>query len=207
MTISPAEVTVTAKDQSIYVGGTVPTLEGEDFYIVTGLVGEDTLTTAPVLAYQKDGSAATPDNTTAGTYDIVASGATASDNYTITYANGTLTISDKGTQSITADDVTVTYGDTDKKVSASVTDPTEGGGAISYAVKDGSGDYIDVDATTGALNIKKVPADGKAYVTVTAAGTAAYEQATKEVTVTITKAAPTVTAPTAKTLTYTGTAQ
>ncbi len=205
--ISKATVTITAKDQSIYVGGTVPTLSGADFYTVTGLVGTDTLTTAPTLAYQKNGSAAAPDNTAAGTYDIVASGATASDNYTITYANGTLTISDKGTQSITADDVTVTYGDTDKKVSASVTDPTEGG-VISYAVKEGSGDYIDVDATTGALTIKKVPTDGKAYVTVTAAGTAAHEQATKDVTVTINKANSTVTkAPTAKTLTYNGQAQ
>ena len=121
---------------------------------------------------------------------------------------GTLTISDKGIQTITADNVTATYGDTDKKVSASVTDPTEGGGAISYAVKDGSGDYIEVDATTGALTIKKVPADGKAYVTVTAAGTAAYEQATKDVTVTINKASSTVTkVPEAKTLTYNGQAQ
>ena len=75
-------------------------------------------------------------------------------------------------------------------------------------MKEGSGDYIDVDATTGALTIKKVPTDGKAYVTVTAAGTAAYEQATKDVTVTINKANSTVTkAPTAKTLTYNGQAQ
>ena len=211
VTISKATVTVAAENQSIYVGGTVPDLSApvlDTHYTVSGLVGTDALSTAPTLAYQKDGSAATPDNTTAGTYDIVASGATASDNYTITYASGTLTISDKGTQSITADDVTVTYGDTDKKVSASVTDPTEGGGAISYAVKDGSEDYIDVDAATGALTIKKVPADGKAYVTVTAAGTIAYEQATKDVTVTINKANSTVTkAPTAQTLTYTGSAQ
>ena len=206
--ISKAAMTVTAVNQSIYVGGTVPTLSGADFYIVTGLLGTDTLTTAPTLAYQKDGSAATPDNTAAGTYDIVASGASAGDNYAIRYTKGTLTISDKGTQTITADDVTATYGDTDKSVSASVTNPATGGGAISYAVKDGSADYIDVDATTGALNIKKVPADGKAYVVVTAAGTAAYEQATKDVTVTVNKAASTVTkAPTAKNLIYTGQAQ
>ena len=203
--ISKATVTIAAKNQSIFVGGTVPTLSGTDFYTVTGLVGEETLTTNPTLAYQKDGSAATPDNTTAGTYDIVASGATASDNYTITYANGTLTISDKGTQTITADDVTATYGDTDKSVSAIVTDPATGGGAISYAVNDGSADYIDVNATTGALTIKKVPADGKAYVTVTAAGTAAYEQATKEVTVTINKANAVPATVTANNRTYDGT--
>ncbi len=202
--ISKAAVTITVKDQNIYVGGTVPTLDGADFYTVTGLVGEDTLTTNPTLAYQKNGSAVTPDNTAAGTYDIVASGASAGNNYTIAYANGTLTISDKQTQTITAENVTATYGDTDKKVSAT----TDGDGAISYAVKDGSEDYIDVDATTGALTIKKVPADGKAYVTVTAAGTAAYEQTTKDVTVTINKANSAVTkAPEAKTLTYNDSAQ
>ena len=99
-----------------------------------------------------------------------------------------LTINEKGTQTIAAGDVTVTYGETGRKVSVGVTDPATGGGAISYAVKDGSGDYIDVDATTGVLTIKKVPGDGKAYVAVTAAGTAAYEQATRDVTVTINKA-------------------
>ena len=31
--ITPAELTITAKDQSIYIGGTVPTLSGADFYI------------------------------------------------------------------------------------------------------------------------------------------------------------------------------
>ena len=104
-----------------------------------------------------------------------------------TYAM-TITLVIKPAQTITADDVTATYGDTDKSVSATVTDPATGGGDISYAVKEGSGDYIDVDATTGALTIKKVPADGKAYVTVTAAETATYAQTTKDVTVTISKA-------------------
>ncbi len=96
----------------------------------------------------------------------------------------TVTIADKGTQTITASDVTATYGDTDKSISAT----TSGDGAISYAVKNGSEDYIDVNASTGALTIKKVPADGKAYVTVTAAETQTYVQATKDVTVTISKA-------------------
>ena len=93
------------------------------------------------------------------------------------------------TQTITASDVTATYGDTDKSVSASVTIPATGGGAISYAVKTGSEDYIGVDASTGALTIKAVPpTDGKAYVIVTAAATDDYAETTKEVTVTINKA-------------------
>ena len=203
--ISKATVTIAAKDQSIYVGGTVPTLSGADFYTVSGLVGEETLTTNLTLAYQKNGEAATPDNTTAGTYDIVPSGASAGDNYNISYTNGTLTISNKGTQTISADNVTATYGDTNKSVSATVTEPATGGGDISYAVKDGSGEYIDVDATTGALTIKKVPADGKAYVTVTAAETATYTQATKDVIVTISKADSAPATVTANNRTYDGT--
>ena len=93
-------------------------------------------------------------------------------------------------QTITANDVTATYGDTDKKVSAETT----GDGAISYSVKEGSKEYIDIDPSTGALTIKAVPSDGKAYVTVTAAGTDTYAPAKKDVTVTINKKALTVTA-------------
>ena len=190
ITVNTKTLTIAAKDQTIYVGSAVPTLSGADFYTVSGLVGEETLTANPTLAYQKNGEAATPDNTTAGTYDIVPSGASAGDNYSVSYTNGTLTITDKNIQTVTASDVTATYGDTNKSVSGT----TDGDGAISYAVKDGSGDYIDVDGSTGALTIKKVPADGKACVTVTAAETQTYAQATQEVTVNISKAEVTVTA-------------
>ena len=91
-------------------------------------------------------------------------------------------------QTIAAEDVTATYGDMNKRVSASVTDPAAGGGEISYAVTEGSEDYIDVDSVTGHLTIKKVPADGKAYVTVTAAEIGAYGEATRNVTIMINKA-------------------
>ncbi|MBR5110596.1 MAG: LPXTG cell wall anchor domain-containing protein [Clostridia bacterium] len=99
----------------------------------------------------------------------------------------------KQAQTINAPDVTATYGDTDKAVSASVTTPATGGGAISYTVKDGSGDYIDV-ASDGKLTIKKVPASGKAYVIVKAEGTDDYAETTKEVTVNISTKAMTVSA-------------
>ena len=113
----------------------------------------------------------------------------------------TVTISDKATQTITASGVTATFGDTNKSVSAE----TNGNGAISYAVKDGSADYIDVDASTGALTIKAVPADGKAYVTVTAAETATYAQATKDVAINISKATAVAATVTANSRTYDGT--
>ena len=110
-----------------------------------------------------------------------------------TYAM-TITLVIKPAQTISAENVTATYGDTDKSISASVTTPATGGGAISYAVKDGSEAYIDVDAATGALTIKKA---GTAVVTVTASETntggtdnKGYAKATKEVTVTIAPTAP-----------------
>ena len=104
VTIRKAEATVTAKDQSMMIGGTVPDLSApvlNTHYSVTGLVGTDVLTTAPTLAYQKNGSVATPDSATAGTYDIVPSGAGAGDNYTIGYTKGTLTISEKQPATVT----------------------------------------------------------------------------------------------------------
>ena len=92
-------------------------------------------------------------------------------------------------QVINAADVNVTFGETDKKVSARVTEPAEGGGAISYAVKAGSEDYLSINASTGALTVRKVPAGGKAYVTITAARTETHARTVKDVTVTISKAA------------------
>ena len=117
-----------------------------------------------------------------------------------TYAM-TITLVINPSQTITAEDVTATYGDTDATVSASVTDPAENGGAISYAVKTGSEDYISVNESTGALTIKKA---GTAIVIVTAAETDTYAAATKEVSVTISPAGVTLTA-NSGTETYDGT--
>ena len=88
--ISPATVTITAKDKIAYVGGTAPAL-GESDYTVTGLASGETLNTAPTLAYTT-----TPDMSKTGTYTIIATDAVAPDssnyNSTITYITGTLTI-------------------------------------------------------------------------------------------------------------------
>ena len=83
-------------------------------------------------------------------------------------------------QTITAADMTVTYGETNKKVTATTT----GNGRISYAVKDEYKDYIDT-APDGTLKTKKV---GTAVVVITSAETSTFSQSTGEVTVTINKA-------------------
>ena len=208
ITVNTKTLSIAANNQNIYVGGLVPDLSLpvlDTHYTVTGLVGEDVLTTPPTLTYQKNGCQVTPDNTMAGTYDIAASGASVGDNYTISYIDGKLTISDKDTQTISASDVTATYGDTDKSIRASVTEPATGGGVISYAVKSGSENYIEVNISTGALTIKAVPADGKAYVTVTAAGIDAYKETAKDVTININKANAVAATVTANDRTYDGT--
>lgn len=86
--IDKATVTIKPNDKTAYVGDEVPTLGTED-YTVTGLVGSDTLTTAPTLSYE-----GTPDMSTTGTYTIKASGAAANDElYKLVYEDGTLTVS------------------------------------------------------------------------------------------------------------------
>ena len=107
-----------------------------------------------------------------------ASDAAAGSNYTVTHTDAKLTISNKEVQTISAENVTATVGETGKKVTAT----TSGDGQISYAVKTGSEEYIDIDPSSGALTIKK---EGTAVVVVTAAETPTYAKATKEVTVTI----------------------
>lgn len=135
------------------------------------------------LGCSVNGSILTSGNKTGSIYLLVSVGE--DENYK---ASGpmlvTIEINGKDTQTITARDVTATYGDTGRKVRAT----TDGDGTISYEVEPDSEDYIDIDPTTGVITIKKVPATGEAYVTVTASETPDYNKAAKNVTVTINKA-------------------
>lgn len=91
--IGKAVITVKAKDQTAYVGDKAPAL-GADSYTVSGLMGEEKLTTQPTVKYVgADGSEITPDMTKTGEVKILAGGAAASDNYTIRYEDGKLTVS------------------------------------------------------------------------------------------------------------------
>ena len=99
LTIKKATVTVTAKNQSIYVGGTVPSLSSPvvgTHYTVTGLAEGDKLNGKITLNYMNSTSTAPvePDNTKAGTYHIVITGVSVPDNNyePIKTTNGTLTI-------------------------------------------------------------------------------------------------------------------
>ena len=96
--VARAELTITAKDQSAYIGDKVPEL-GADSYTVTGLVKGESLTTAlttlPTVRYvDENGQKVEPDMKKAGETVIRASGAEASGNYVIVaFTDGKLTVS------------------------------------------------------------------------------------------------------------------
>ena len=208
-----AKVTVTAKTGSNYSwttvekpfsiakaeqtigGGNFPATVGSTVDLSTKFSAQGTLS-YEITGANTTGSTIEGDSlkvgSTAGTFNLKVSAA-ATDNYNAAEKTVTVTVSAKETQVITAADVSAIYGDSGKKVSAT----TNGDGAISYAVKSGSEDYIDV-AANGTLTIKKA---GTAYVTVTAAETGTYAKATKDVKVTV--APKEINAPTADTKTYT----
>ena len=93
--IAKAPVTVTVKDKSAYTYDAAPDLSKPELdkdYTVSGLIGEDKLTTAPTLAYDP----AAPDLTKTGeAAKITAGGASVGENYEITYVDGKLTVTSR----------------------------------------------------------------------------------------------------------------
>lgn len=167
--VEKATITVAAKNQSIYVNGTVPDLTSpvkDTHYTVTGLAAGDTLGGTLTMKYQKDGVDATPDATKTGTYDIVISGATApaDGNYNdVVFTAGTLTISNRpssggggvSTYSITAEPtehgtISVSPKNASKGTTVTVTvKPDEGYELDALAVTNGSGKAITVTEKDG----------------------------------------------------------
>lgn len=168
--------------------------------VITGI--PESLMSVAVVEYRADSdgsSYSTEVPTTAGNYLVKVNLARTS-NYNRCGASAKFTIgAPKLAQTITADNVTATYGDTNTAVSATTT----GNGTISYAVTEGT-DVVDVNATTGALTIKKA---GTATVTVTAAVTDTYKAATKDVTVTVNPVVVAVPEADTTEFTYDGTAK
>ncbi|MBQ8790237.1 MAG: fibronectin type III domain-containing protein, partial [Ruminiclostridium sp.] len=171
-TILKADLTVTAESYTIKEGDKLP-LNHE--YTVEGLCGNDTLESinAGVAIGYFNGATAE----IAGEYDIILKGKSETANYKITYVNGKLTVIPKDVQTIVAENVTLTYGDTNGKITAMAI------GELSYEVTVGD-DVISVD-DNGNITINK---GGVAVVTITAAETYDYKEATKVITVVVNKA-------------------
>ncbi|MCI6605710.1 MAG: S-layer homology domain-containing protein [Clostridiales bacterium] len=178
--IGKAQVTVTAKDKSAYVGSTAPDLSKPGLdkdYTVSGLIGEDKLTTAPTLVYDP----APPDMTRTGDAAmIVASGASAGENYEITYVDGKLTLSVRPitsptttktetttnpdgsvTKTETKSDGTVTETTTNKDGSTTKTE-TKPDGSSKTEVKDASGSTGTVKTDKNGQTEAAAKVSGKA---------------------------------------------
>ena len=175
-TIAKATVTVTADDQSAYVAHTIPTLTAT----VTGLYGTDTLLVEPTMTTDANINVA-------GTYTITASGADAGSNYTVTYVDGTITVTRaQGSGSVTIEGWT--YGqDANAPVPSSDTNGTDG---VTYLYEGTANDgtaYSSAQAPTLA---------GSYTVTATFPETTLYAQYVSEkVPFTIAKATPVYTTP------------
>ena len=146
--IKAAELTVTAKDKNAYIGGKAPDLSKPELnkdYTVDGLIGEDHLIKAPVLSYDP----AMPDMTKIGeAAKIIANGADAGSNYSITYAAGKLILSRRSSSS---GSVTYPVNVPDKTENGSVTvNPknASAGSTVTITVKPDSGYVLETISVT-----------------------------------------------------------
>ena len=156
LTVEKKTVTVKAKDQTAYVGDKVPTL-GADSYTVSGLVGKDTLTTQPTAKYVgADGKETTPNMTKTGETIIRASGAVASDNYTIRYEDGKLTVSTRPSSGGShASSYTVSVDKTENGAITVSPKSASKGDTVTITVKPDSGYQLD-DLTVTDKNGKEL---------------------------------------------------
>ena len=174
-TIEKAPLTITAQDATMEYGGELPALE----VAYNGFVnGED----ASVLTAQPAISTTATSSSTPGTYAITVSGAEAQ-NYAISYVNGTLTIG-KRTQTIAlADELPLTYGDSQFELP----EETEQGLELYW-----SSNNAQVAAVVGTTLV--VRGAGTATITAEQEGDARNLPLLKDYTVTVQKAPLTVTA-------------
>ena len=143
--IGKAVITVKAKDQTAYVGDKAPAL-GEDSYTVSGLVGEEKLTTQPTVKYiGTDGSEIAPDMTKTGEVKILADGAAASGNYTIHYEDGKLTVSTRPSGGGSSNDSSYTVSVDKTKNGAITVSPKSAskGDTVTVTVKPDKGYELD----------------------------------------------------------------
>jgi hypothetical protein len=105
LTVDPAALTITA-DDATKTYGTTTTFAGTEF-TTSGLLLDDTVTSITLASAGADAEADVGDYAITGS-DAVGSGL---GNYTITFADGTLTV-DPAALTITADDQSKTYGST-----------------------------------------------------------------------------------------------
>ena len=163
LTINKAPLTITAKSYTIKVGTELPTFE----VTYSGFKNNET---EGVLTKKPTVTCTATNDSAPGEYDIIVSGAEAT-NYDISYVAGKLTIKDKETVSIKADDKTMVYGNAVPTLTYTVTEGTpEGEPALSceatsqspvgtYTINIANGTLTNdiINLTEGTLTINKAP--------------------------------------------------
>ena len=203
ITVNKKTVTVTADNKSMNYKASAPTYS----YTVEGAVGSETAVSGTATYTIKSGNDTVSNVSTAnvGTYTIVPSGLTAGSNYSITYANGTLTIN-KINDTITITKQTVTYDGAAHTTTASATS----GLTPSVTYYTNSGCTTKTSTSNGAASEGAAPKDvGTYYVTATTAGNTNYNEGSKSCTEALTINAKSVAVSwgSTTTFTYNGSAQ
>ncbi len=163
-TITPKTLTITADSYEVYIASRQPELT----YKVEGLVGNDTLTTAPTLTTDAN-------MYRSGTYAIIPGGADAGSNYTVIYVNGTLTVK---SQIITPVYPPVVDGGDNGDVSITPKNPEEGDTVV--IIPDPDAGYEVDEITVTDENGDPVP------VTRNGNGTYSFEQPNGKVNIEVT---------------------
>lgn len=191
LTISKRVITITAKGQSVTYGTAISTSTSQVTISGSGLAGSNSLTSISLAASQRIVGTGTITPSSA----VIKNGSTnVTSKYSITYNTGTLTVTAKAL-TITAKAQTITYGSSIATGTSQVT----ASGLV-------SGDSLT--AVTLTASTTDVPGG---TITPSAAtctnGITNYSVTYKTGALTINKVTPTVTAPTPKALSYTGSAQ
>ena len=176
LTVDKAAITVTANDARKVYGDAEPSLA----YTVNA--AQLKYTDAASVVSGVNLSALTGAAATAGTHVVTASGGAAA-NYTVTTANGTLTV-DKASLTVTANDARKVYGDADP--------------ALAYTVNAAQLKYADAASVVSGVNLSAptgaAATAGTHVVTASGGAAANYVVITANGTLTVDKAALTVTA-------------
>jgi hypothetical protein len=165
-TISPAPLHVTAVNQTMTYGGTVPQLTASYSGFVNG-DGASSLSTPPTIT-----TTATP-TSPPGTYPITASGAV-DRNYSITYSPGTLTIVNRPSLVVTANPAKKEYGTPDPTFTYSASGFLNGDnsgiftGSLSRAPGENAGIYPITEGSLSAGSNYTIVFTGN-FLTITAA--------------------------------------
>lgn len=144
------------------MGSTAPDLtkpELDKDYTVSGLIGEDQLTTLPTLTYDP----ATPDMSKTGdAAAIKADDASAGDNYDITYVAGKLTVTSRPSSGGGGSSTTTKTGTTTNKDGSTTKTETKPDGSSKTEVKDANGSTGTVSTDKNGQTTAEAKVSGKA---------------------------------------------